>query len=97
MFNFFNEIVSDYGLEIPLLNSFNIINMSNNLVYIEGQNGVFSITDTKISVRVKNLKINIIGSGLTIKRITDNTIIVVGKISQIESVVWNNLSIKYLL
>lgn len=87
MFNFFNEIVSDYGLENSILNSFNIINMSNKLVYIEGQKGVFSISKTRISVLVKNLKINILGNDLTIKRITETTVVVVGEISQIESVI----------
>ena len=61
--------------------------MSNQLIYIEGQKGVSLISDTKISVRVKNFKINITGIDLIIKRITQSTITIVGKISQVESVV----------
>ncbi|MBO5884999.1 MAG: YabP/YqfC family sporulation protein [Clostridia bacterium] len=87
MFNFFNEIISDYGLENNLLNSFNIINMSNKIVYIEGQKGLFSISSTKISILVKNLKINILGENLVVKKITETTITVMGKIKQIESIV----------
>lgn len=94
MFNFFNELILDYGLENSQINDFNIINISNKLIYIEGQKGVFSISDTKICIKVKKYKINIIGDSLVIKRITENTLVIVGKITRIESVVWNNTNLK---
>ncbi len=85
MFNFFNELISDYGLETSLINSFNIINMSNKLVYIEGHKGVVSISSENISVRVKKGVLCIVGKNLQIKRISHTTLVIIGQIKEIES------------
>ena len=82
MFNFFNEIIADYGLE---LSSFNLVNMSNKLVYVEGHKGVISIKEEVISFKVKKGAISIYGKNLIIKRITDNCLVVTGEINNIES------------
>lgn len=85
MFNFFNELISDYGLETSLLNSFNIVNMSNKLVYIEGHKGVISISKENISIRVKKGVLCVVGQNLQIKRISYTTVVVIGEIKEIES------------
>ena len=85
MFNFFNELISDYGLETSLLNSFNIVNMSNKLVYIEGHKGVISISKENISIRVKKGVLCVVGKNLQIKRISYTTVVVIGEIKEIES------------
>mgnify|MGYP001625090630 CR=1 FL=1 len=85
MFNFFNEIIADYGLDSSLFNNFNIINMSNKLVYIEGHKGVVSISKQNISIRVKKGVLLINGNNLQIKRITSSTVTVIGNIKEIES------------
>lgn len=85
MFNFFSELASDYGLEIGALNTFNVVNLSNKLVYVEGQKGVIAISDKEITLRVKKGVISVVGENLKIKRITSQTMVIVGKIKQIES------------
>lgn len=86
MFNFFNEIVNDFGLEGQAVNSFNIINMSNKLVYMEGHKGIVSISATEIAIKVKNGVVIVSGADLKIKRITSKTLAISGKIKQMESV-----------
>ena len=84
MFNFFSELVADFGLEIDKLNSFNIVNMSNKLVYIEGQKGVVKIGSESMSIRVKGGVIVVFGQNLKLKKITGTTVCIVGKIEGIE-------------
>ena len=86
MFNFFSELVADFGIEIDKVNSFNIVNMSNKLVYIEGQKGVIKIGDDSMSIRVKGGVIVVFGKNLKLKKITGTTVCIVGEIHQIESV-----------
>ena len=84
VFNFFSEIVADFGLEIDKLNSFNIVNMSNKLVYIEGQKGVVKISSESMSIRVKGGVVVVFGQNLKLKKITGTTVCIVGKIEGIE-------------
>ena len=84
MFNFFSELVADFGLEIDKLNSFNIVNMSNKLVYIEGQKGVVKIGSESMSIRVKGGVIVVFGQNLKLKKITGTTVCIVGEIEGIE-------------
>lgn len=84
MFNFFSELVADFGLEIDKLNSFNIVNMSNKLVYIEGQKGVVKIGSESMSIRVKGGVVVVFGQNLKLKKITGTTVCIVGKIEGIE-------------
>ena len=85
MFNFFNELIGDYGLEISHANKFNLINLSNKLIYIEGHQGVISIAQNIVTVRVKKGVIVISGNNLKIRQITSNTLSVSGEIKSIES------------
>lgn len=85
MFNFFDEIAGDYGLEIGSGNSFNLVNMSNKLIYIEGHKGIISISDETITFRVKKGAICVVGKKLYLKRITKSTLTICGEIKQIES------------
>ena len=84
MFNFFNELISDYGLEVPL-NKFNLINLSNKLIYVEGHLGVISIELNMISFRVKKGVIVVNGNNLSIKQISNKTLTIIGEIKSIES------------
>ncbi len=85
MFNFFSELVADFGIEVDKANSFNIVNMSNKLVYIEGQKGVIKIGTESMSIRVKGGVIVIFGQNLKLKKITGSTVCIVGKIEKLES------------
>lgn len=92
MFNFFNELICDYGLTVD---SFNLVNISNKFVYVEGINKVVCLKDNQISVKVKKGFINIFGQNLVVKRITKTTISIVGKIFNIESNVWKIVRLKF--
>lgn len=85
MFKFFNEVIADFGLENEVVNSFNIINMSNKLIYIEGHKGVISINSDVISVRVKKGAVCIYGKNLILKKISGTTLCINGEIKKIES------------
>ncbi len=85
MFNFFEEIACDYGLETGLGNNFNLVNMSNKMIYVEGHKGIVSISTETISFRIKKGVISIVGTKLFIKRITKTTLTICGEIKQIES------------
>ena len=85
MFNFFSELIADYGLEIDGVSSFNIINMSNKLVYIEGQKGVVKISSESMSIRIKGGLVEVLGQNLKLKKISRSTVCIVGKIESIES------------
>ena len=85
VFNFFNELALDYNLNIGEYNQFNLVNLSNRLVYIEGQKGIIKIATACITFRVKKGVISVFGQNLTIKRITDTTLVISGEIKQIES------------
>ena len=86
VFNFFDEIAFDFGLEVERINSFNIVNMSNKLLYVEGQKGVLSIGDDVISFRVKKGAISVFGENLKLRRITKTTLVIVGNIKKVEGV-----------
>ena len=53
MFNFFNELVDYCGFDVKDVGSFNIVNMSNKIIYVEGIKNVMSISSTLIVVKVK--------------------------------------------
>lgn len=96
MFNFFNELALDYNLNIGELNQFNLVNISNKLIYVEGQKGIIKILSDCITFRVRKGVISVFGQNLTIKRITNTTLVISGEIKQIESGVWKIISLKYL-
>ena len=86
MFNFFNEIAFDFGLEVEGINSFNLINMSNKLLYVEGQKGVLFVGEDVISFKVKKGAVSVYGENLKLRRITKTTLAIVGNIKKVESV-----------
>lgn len=85
MFNFFSEIKKELINENALLGNFNIINMSNQVVYIEGHKGIVSISKDSISLKVKKALIKIYGEDLILRKITKSTLIVEGKIKSVET------------
>lgn len=80
MFNFFSEIKQDIVYDNALLGNFNIINLSNKAVYIEGHKGLVSLKQEEICFRAKKTKIKILGDALKIKKITTSTAIIEGEI-----------------
>lgn len=85
MFNFFDELKKELVLENALLNSFNIINMSNQLLYAEGHKGVFLISEESISFKIPRGVVIVSGQNLHIKKITASTLTIQGKIEKVET------------
>ncbi|MBQ8844977.1 MAG: YabP/YqfC family sporulation protein [Clostridia bacterium] len=86
MFNFFNEIKSDLKyLKKITLDSYNIINISGSILYIEGHIGITSLSKEIIVFKVKGGRIVVEGENLIISELTDNTIKIVGKIKLVET------------
>lgn len=85
MFNFFSEIKQELVNENALLNNFNIINLSNKAIYIEGHKGVAFVGRENISIKVKKSLIIINGKNLKIKKITCSTVLIEGEIKSVEA------------
>lgn len=85
MFNFFEEMATMFGINLGKYDSFNLVNISNKLMYVEGQKGIIKITPDCITFRVKNGVISVFGQNLTIKRIAENVLVIQGEIKQVES------------
>lgn len=84
MFNFFKEIAQKIDVEQDLINEFNIVNMSGKAVYIEGHKGVTLISSEMISFKIKNGRVVIEGDKLSLKELSQNTILLQGKIKKVE-------------
>lgn len=85
MFNFFSEIKQELISDIALFDDFNIINMSNNAIYIEGHKGVVAVTSQQVSFRLKKNIITINGANLVLKKITISTALIQGNIKSVET------------
>lgn len=84
MFNFFKEIAQKIDVEQDLINEFNIVNMSGKAVYIEGHKGVTLISSEMISFKIKNGRVVVEGDKLSLKELSQNTILLQGKIKKVE-------------
>ncbi len=83
MFNFFDELKKKSS-NSQLLESFNIVNMSGKLVYVEGHLGVTVIGENMIAFKIKNGRIVVEGQDLKLSEIGHNTMIIQGKIVKME-------------
>lgn len=83
MFNFFSEIKKE--LKLPDIDGgYNIVNINGNAVYVEGQRGLVSLSDSQIIFKVKNKIITVLGSNLFLKEMSLETLSIVGVINKIE-------------
>lgn len=83
MFNFFDELKKK-SKNSEMLSSFNIINMSGSLVYVEGHLGLTSISEQLIAFKIKKGRIVIEGEQLQLSELTENTMLIQGKIVKME-------------
>lgn len=87
MFNFLNEIKDnlknpkDYSFD-----SFNIINISGNLLYVEGHLGLVTLSKELISFKVKRGVIMVEGVDMILAELNENTIKITGKIKKVEQI-----------
>ena len=84
MFNFFEEIKKKTSLEGGLLENYNLINISGKLLYIEGHQGLTEISENLISFKIKKGRIIVEGENLFLKELTENTMLIQGKIVKTE-------------
>lgn len=84
MFNFFNEIKSKFDLAVEGINEYKIINISNKILYVEGQKGIIAITDSLINFKVYHAVITIYGNNLKVKECTNDTLAICGEILKVE-------------
>lgn len=71
MFNFFNEIKDKGQLNNPeFLNSYNIVNMSGKLLYVEGHCGVTVISKDLIAFKIKKGRVVVEGNDFIVKELT---------------------------
>ena len=85
MFNFFNEIKDKGQLNNPeFLNSYNIVNMSGKLLYVEGHSGVTVISKDLIAFKIKKGRVVVEGNEFIVKELTENTLLVQGEIKKTE-------------
>lgn len=87
MFNFFDEIKKSIGsLDSNILNSYNLINISGKILYVEGHMGLTMLSKEMITFKVKKGRVIVEGNDLVMYELTENTMKIVGKISKVEVV-----------
>lgn len=83
VFNFFDEIRKK-SPDAELLNSFNLVNISGGLLYVEGHYGVTVLTSEMVAFKVKKGRIVVEGENLKLLELSENTMIIQGKIVKTE-------------
>lgn len=86
MFNFLSEIKQNLKVE---LDSFNLINISGRLLYVEGHAGLVTLSKEIISFKVKKGVVMVEGSDLVLSEMSENTIKITGNIKKVEQIWWN--------
>lgn len=84
MFNFFGELKNNVK-ELNKLGNFNIINISNKIIYAEGHKGLVTLSKDVIAFKIKGGRIVIEGSDMFLMELTENTIKISGNIKKVES------------
>ena len=86
MFNFFDEIKKKIADKTDVLNEFNIVNVSGRALYVEGHMGLTVISSQAVVFKTKKGRIVVEGENLALSELTENTILLRGKIVKVESV-----------
>ncbi len=84
MFNFFDEIKKNVK-SIEPLNSYNLVNISGKILYVEGHKGLTTLSKEIIAFKVKNGRIVVEGKNLILNELTENTMKIVGEIVKVEA------------
>ncbi len=83
MFNFFDELKKK-STNTEILSNFNIVNMSGRLMYVEGHQGLTVLSPQMIAFKVKKGRYVVEGEDLKLSELTDNTMLIQGKIVKTE-------------
>lgn len=85
MFNFFDEIKKGLkGVETDLLNSYNLVNISGKVLYVEGHKGITILSKERVAFKVKHGRVTVEGKNLILQELTENTMKIVGEIRLVE-------------
>ncbi len=85
MFNFFDELKNKISkVDNNFLNDYNLINISGKLLYVEGHLGVTIISNEMLAFKVKKGRIVVEGEELVLSELTENTLLLQGKIMKME-------------
>jgi sporulation protein YqfC len=83
MFNFFDEIKDIKNISI--VEKYNLVNISGQLLYVEGHLGLTNLSKENISFRVKGGRIVVEGENMTLAELSENTIKIIGNIKKVEA------------
>lgn len=81
MFNFFNEIKKSVK---KVSDRYNLVNLSGEILYVEGQKGVTLLSSDVIAFKVKDGRINVYGKKLSLTELADDTLKISGCIDKVE-------------
>jgi len=85
MFNFLNEVKENIKIPKELgFESFNMINISGKLLYVEGHLGLVTLSKELISFKVKKGVIMVEGVDMILAELNENTIKICGIIKKVE-------------
>ncbi|MBE7075606.1 MAG: hypothetical protein E7375_00860 [Clostridiales bacterium] len=81
MFNFFNEVKQNIKSPIE---DFNIINMSGQILYVEGHKGLIVLSKEEIVFKIKKGTVSVFGENMLLAELNQTTIKICGKIKKVE-------------
>lgn len=82
MFNFFSEVKR--GMEKFEGGRYNLVNISGEILYVEGHQGITQLTKEVVAFKVKGGRIVASGRELALAELSDTTLKISGKIEKIE-------------
>ena len=85
MFNFFREIKDKVAFKGDALNDYNVVNISGKVLYIEGHKGLLALQQDYVCVKLKRGAVDVRGGGMVLAELTENTIILQGRIDSVEA------------
>lgn len=85
MFNFFEEIKGQLRrVDKNLLSSYNMVNLSGKILYVEGHLGLTVLSPTVISFKIKKGRVEVEGENLFLSELSSNTLKIEGQIKRVE-------------
>ncbi len=85
MFNFFEEIKGQLRrVDKNLLSSYNMVNLSGTILYVEGHLGLTVLSPTVISFKIKKGRVEVEGENLFLSELSSNTLKIEGQIKRVE-------------
>lgn len=85
MFNFFEEIKGQLRrVDKNLLSSYNMVNLSGKILYVEGHLGLTVLSPTVIAFKIKKGRVEVEGENLFLSELSSNTLKIEGQIKRVE-------------